>query len=78
MVSTDFRVKALGNAAFCRSASRTTRSRLERATLDTLTEMWRALARERNLLTETDLSEQFELLNKAQQKILAPPLSTVH
>ena len=34
MVSSEFLVKALGNAAFCRSASRTTRSCLERATLE--------------------------------------------
>jgi hypothetical protein len=72
MVSADLHLKALGNAAFCRSASRATRNHLERAALDTLTQMWRALARERNLLTEADFSEQFELLTAAQKKILGP------
>jgi hypothetical protein len=71
-------MKALGNAVFCRSASRATRNHLERATLDTLTEMWKALARERNLVTEADLSEQFQLLTTAQDKILGPYQSTVY
>jgi hypothetical protein len=68
MASTEFLLKALGKAAFCRGASRVTRNHLERAVLDTLTEMWRALAKERNLLTV--LCEQFELLTTAQGKIL--------
>jgi len=75
---TDFDVKALRNAAFCRSASRAARNHLERAALVTLTEMWKALARERYLSTEADFFEQFELLAAAQQKIVGLPHSLVH
>ena len=80
MVSTeiDFNVKALRNAAFCKSASRATCNHLERAALVTLTEMWKALARERCLTTEADFFEQFELLAAAQQKIVGLPHSLVH
>ena len=80
MVSTDidFNVKALRNAAFCRSASRATCNHLERAALVTLTEMWKALASERYLSTEADFFEQFELLAAAQQKIVGLSHSLVH
>ncbi len=78
MVSTDLNLKALSNASFCRAASTATRNHLERAALDTLTEMWKALARERYLSTEADFSEQFELLAAAQEKIVGPSHSLVH
>jgi hypothetical protein len=78
MASTDFHLKALRNAAFCRRASRATRNYLERAALDTLIQMWRALVSESNLLTEADLSEQFELLTIAQEKLLGLSHSTVY
>jgi hypothetical protein len=72
MTSTDIdlNVKALRNAAFCKSAGRATCNRLERAALVTLTEMWKALASERYLSTEADFFEQFELLAAAQRKIV--------
>lgn len=77
-IDTDFNVKALRNAAFCRSASRATYNHLERAALVTLTEMWKALATERHLSTEADFFEQFELLAAAQQKIVGLSQSLVH
>jgi hypothetical protein len=51
---------------------------LERAALDTLTEMWKALAGERYLSTEADFFELFELLAAAQEKIVGPAHSTIH
>ena len=60
------------NAAFCKSVGTATCNHLERAALDTLTEMWEALASERYLSTEADFSELFELLAAAQKKILGP------
>lgn len=78
MVRTDLHLKALRTAAFCRSAGTATCNHLERAALDTLTEMWKALARERYLSTEADFSELFELLAAAQEKIVGPSHSMVH
>jgi hypothetical protein len=78
MVSTDLHLEALRNAAFCRSVGTATCNHLERAALDTLTEMWRALASERCLSTEADFSELFELLAAAQEKIVGPSHSMVH